>query len=76
MWVVVKFIRSNDVSAVLFAWIRTDEDTGETSCFWPRKDAEKKRCNPKLKACEGTFYPCKILMGGGELNTIYFLRFY
>lgn len=66
MWVVVKF--SEDVSAVLFSWIKFDKRTGKTLCFWPRKNAEKKRSQPNvpIDLSDGTYYPCRILMNGGK----------
>lgn len=66
MWVVVKFV--DDVSAVLFSWIKVDEVTGDTMCFWPRRNAEKKRSKPNLTidTSDGTYYPCRILFNGGK----------
>lgn len=70
MWVVVRF--ADDVSAVLFSWIKVIEETGETMSFWPNKNAEKKRAKPnsKVDLTDGSLYPCQILFNGGKWKSV------
>lgn len=65
MWKIVVF-PDDEVSAVPLSWLITVN--GKIMCFWPEKDANKKRARDEPLSGEDKYklHDCRVLMNDGK----------